>query len=698
LSSEPDPLRWLGIIFLFLEIVILRPIEAIRDIVRDLTKDKPTKSTPTEHLRKQAQASIEGWKWPTGHDYGLAMCRVLYETNPHITDSIVQELWTAIAHITNAEKFLQLPRSPSNDLVAIAMYRDDLRKVISRHEDFDTTMTVFSTALRSSMQAFIDAIPKFEDATTTTTVPLEDVIQKPGEYISNLFIALFTQEVLDRDLFRGLRDQLDHNFKLQKEVDPLDAEGTTSEILNRYLYNTPLRQLTSAQIPFGIPRSAWMKHGIIAAPSGHGKTMTLGSIIHDFLQEEDPPAMFVIEPHNDLIDKLQRLAVFNGRLKDRLIVIDPADNPALNFLDVGDDMSAGVVESFKYLMSALSSELTTKQGTASAYLLMLTRKIPDATIDTLREIMDEKVRNITQSKFYPYIQQLEPHARDFFANQFYSGNMSETRLQVSQRLYTVLANDAFRRMFATPKNTFSAFDAMQNKKIVLVNASRDELTTQGASIFGRWMLTQIMSSAFMRPKHARHLCLVVLDEAHLYFDENTETILSELRKFGVGLCAATQFLDQIEDGVKSAIYANTAIKMSGPVSHSDANSLAKEMYCTPDFIRSCKMVEWKHAEFALYTKSFPKAVKITIPFGVIEDAPKMSEDQHRAFRQRNREKYGTSSSAHVNHENSLSQTHKAPATKASDEVSRPRPPSVTTTPPPSPSPNPGTDPHAGIDD
>src|SRR5271157_3041830 len=87
----------------------------------------------------------------------------------------------------------------------------------------------------TSMQRFIDAIPKFEDA--TTTVPLEDLIQNVGEYILDLVTPFFSQEARDRDLFRGLREQLDHNVNVQKEPDPCQAEGTTTELLNRYLYN-----------------------------------------------------------------------------------------------------------------------------------------------------------------------------------------------------------------------------------------------------------------------------------------------------------------------------------------------------------------------------------------------------------------------------------------------------------------------------
>jgi hypothetical protein len=361
-------------------------------------------------------------------------------------------------------------------------------------------------------------------------------------------------------------------------------------------------------------------------------------------------------------------------------VIDPIDKPGFNFLDVGEADAATVEENFKYLMSALSSELTTKQSTAATYILKLLQKIPNATIETLRQVMEESAKSIDKSAFAFAIAQLDPYAQDFFRKQFYSTNMGETRQQVAQRLYTVLANDLFRTMFTSPKNTFSIYDAIQEKKVVLINTSRDVLKKDGSALFGRWMLTQITAAGFKRPKNSP-LCLLVLDEAHQYFDDNTETILSELRKFGVGLCAATQFLNQIDDRTKAAIYGNTAIKMSGPVSHSDSVSLSREMFCTPEFIRSCRSVDKSHAEFALYTKSLHQAVKVTIPFGVLENAPQMTHQQYQTFRKENKARYGT---------------YEGPAKKASKEVPPLPPTSISTTPPPTR--NPATDPHAGIDD
>ena len=88
---------------------------------------------------------------------------------------------------------------------------------------------------------------------------------------------------------------------------------------------------------------------------------------------------------------------------------------------------------------------------------MLLRAIPGATIDTLRQVMEEKAKTLDHSKYAPIIRSLDPLVQDFFANQFFNpGAMGETRQQINRRLYTVMANDTFRRMFAAPRNCFDA--------------------------------------------------------------------------------------------------------------------------------------------------------------------------------------------------------------------------------------------------
>src|SRR6185503_6563823 len=144
-------------------------------------------------------------------------------------------------------------------------------------------------------------------------------------------------------------------------------------------------------------------------------------------------------------------------------------------LDFGNTTPAGIQETFAYLMNSLSSDLSAKQGVVSRYLLKLLQVIPNASLETLRLIVDEKVKSIDKSDFAAHIRQLGALEQGFFANQFYSGRMQETKDAIGWKLYNVLGSDTFRDMFSAPNNSFDAFDAMQKKKVVLVKGGRKSL-------------------------------------------------------------------------------------------------------------------------------------------------------------------------------------------------------------------------------
>lgn len=522
---------------------------------------------------------------------------------------------------------------------------------------------LFVATLAGLIGGIISALPVLPDEpgdTATFTVPLFTLVPNIGEIVDRIVGTVTDDRLQDAGLFTSVSRRFYENVCAVSGLAPDEehrkpfvtaakSELPPAELIAAYLGGTPFEEVFLTRVPFTIPRKSYSSHGIILAPPNHGKTQLLGAICHNFLQEPDPPGLFVLDPHGDLLRKIEWLDVFHpdyGRLRDRLIVLDPEDSagpPSLNFLDTGSQqLDAGTFETFTYLMSSLSSELTTKQGTAVAYILMLLRAIPGSTIDTLRQIMEDKAKTVDRSKYASVIRSLDPLVQDFFENQFFSQQMSETRQQINRRLYTVLANDTFRRMFSASKNSFDAFEAMQQKKVVLINGARNVLRAEGSGVFLRFMVAQFLSAAFRRtaiPEHQRHLCVLMVDEAHHIFDDQTEAILTECRKFGLGFLAATQLVEQMEHSVKAAVYGATAIKIAGPVSYADAQALGREMYCDGEFIRSMKATERKHADFAVFVRGMTdQAVRLTVPYGTLENAPQMDDASHARLREMNRGK------------------------------------------------------------
>lgn len=485
----------------------------------------------------------------------------------------------------------------------------------------------------SAFAHIIDALPAVSQDTSTLRVPLLDLLTtNPGDVIGRISSTFLSEDLQDVGLFTDVREIIYLNAckasgirpyeESRKEFVPASkANLPPTELVEAYLGNTPFAKVFNIQVPFVIPREIFGFHGVILAPLNHGKTQLLGNLIAGFLDDPQGPGLFVLDPHGDFYSNL---AVRVDR--KRLVTLDPdTDPPPLNFLDFGTSTETQTLQTFSYLMSSLSGGLSDKQKGFVPYLLALLRRIPDASLDTLRILVDEKVKRADQSRFWPAMQSLPDADRDFFENVFYASRVGDTKEAIAWRLYSALSSPTFREMFSAKKNSFDAAAAMHDRKIVLVKGSENALGEAGMPIFLQFIVSQVFLATLKRaaiPKEQRHLCLLICDEASHIFNHQTTRILTECRKWGLGFLAATQLVEQIPTEVKAAIYGATAIKIAGPVSSNDAHVIGREMYTTGDFIRSMKAVERSHADFAFYVKDMTdRAVRVRVPYGRLEEVP-----------------------------------------------------------------------------
>jgi hypothetical protein len=689
----------------------------LRDIIHYFKKPSPPFDN-TPQLEKDTQSLVDKLKphklakddplHPENYTYSLLM-QLKSDHTPSF--ALIDAVAHVIVPMIEQERFLEVPvPKPTDDIVEQAKYRDELRAVINKHRNFVETKHAFDDAIIESMNAFIKALPPAAFGTEgNTTIALEDLIEKPQKLLWDIISPFYDNAAHERNLFKSLTDQIDENVRKQKDVLPQDAEGTTTELFNKYLYDTPLRKITDAQIPFEIPDRFLPEHRLVVASTGTGKSQFIQQDVYHYLQREERPGIVIIDSQGTMLPKFERLNLWH----DDLVIIDPEDicPPALNMFALPERIKSydrnkqEIIESttiqlFGFLFAALDQSLTGRQSTFFSFVTRLVLSIPGATLRTLREVLEEEPKTPEQSHFWPYVQKLDPDAQAFFKNQFYQkGYNVETKRGIVQRLYGILRVPAFNRMFTARENRLDLFEELNAGKTILINTSKALLGEDASSVFARYAIAQTLSAVFQRVaiKPPYRLALLYCDEAaEVMKDETLSTLFTQARKYELGALIAFQNLQQMPAGLAPVVLANTTTKLVAGLTDRDARALATDMRTTPDFLLSLR----KHksaSEFGCFIKNYtPAAVRLTIPFGVIEDAPKMTKEEHKALRQKNRERYGTSSSANVNHENSLSQTHEAPAKKASNEVPRPHPTPVSTTPPPAP--NPAADPHAGIDD
>ncbi len=553
----------------------------------------------------------------------------------------------------------------------------EIRDELSRQRGFVDHIEAIGYTLRDALIAFWEPIysacpallsdANHDDGIILPTALLQS-IGDIGKVTEQMLGVAFVQEVEALGLFTHMRDRLGRNLvaasggnpanpaafnrapKLPSQMDAKDP----AQLVSAYLAGTPLLPLFNQTLNFTIPTKTRFEHHHIVAGSGHGKTQTLQYLIaHDLAAvAEGNRTVIVLDSQGDLIRTISSLQCFapGEPLHERIVIIDPSDIEypvSLNLFDVGMDRLAGyaplererltnsILELYDFVLGTLlSAEMTQKQNVIFRYVTRLMLHIPDATIHTLRELMEPG----SQIKFAEHIAKLSGTARHFFETEFAGKEFEQTKKQVLRRLWGILENQTFERMFSHPRSKLVMFSEMNAGKVILINTAKDLLKEQGTEIFGRFFIALIAQAAQERatlPAHKRMPTIVYVDEAQDYFDRNIGIILAQARKQNVGMVLSHQFLGQLEPKLQEAFAANTAIKFAGGVSAKDARALAPMLYCQPEFIEA-----QPKASFAAHVRGQTKsAVPLQFRLGFMEQMPKMEKVEQNALRQRMRDFY-----------------------------------------------------------
>ena len=366
--------------------------------------------------------------------------------------------------------------------------------------------------------------------------------------------------------------------------------------------------------------------------------------------------MVIVDSTGAMVQRIQRLAVFNHRLKDRLLIIDPELDPvpALNPFDVANDrfarysatdkerLQTEIIDLFNYVFSTVNNPLTTRMQTAFAFMVRLLLSIPSANIHTLLQLLDDDPKGgvYEQATFRPHIDKMDPTTQHFFKVQYYTGRDGGLREQIRARVFDILRVPAFERMFVGV-NKVDFFSEINRGAIIVVNTS-ENLLKEGSTTFGRYIIARVMAAAFERapmPPETRRPTFLIVDEAAQYFDETFDKLLNRVRQFKLGVVIAFQNTQQANDKLKASIASSTAVKYAAGTSFDDARWLAREMRCDPDFIlaqkRDGRPPKW--AQFACYVRNFTSsAVSLKVPFFTLEQMPQMTDAEHAQLLERNR--------------------------------------------------------------
>ena len=325
-----------------------------------------------------------------------------------------------------------------------------------------------------------------------------------------------------------------------------------------------------------------MRHMYVLGRTGTGKTEFLKSMI---LQDmKAGRGLCFLEPHGDGIEELLEL-VPPERAED-VIVFDPADMSrpmGLNLLEVNhEDEMHFVASSIINLMYKLyDPHKTGMVGPRFEHTVrnaMLTAAvIPGATfIEVTRIIQNPQ-----------YVQELLPKVKDPIVKRFWTEQIaqtsdfhkSETLDYIVSKFGRFITNKVMRNIIGQSKSAFSFRDVMDNQKILFLKLAKGLLGEEDANFLGLVLVPKILAAALSRqdlPKEQRKPFYFYVDEFQNFATPDFAQILSEARKYGLSLTMANQFVSQIDDEVKNAIFGNVGTMCVYRMGVSDANIMEKE--------------------------------------------------------------------------------------------------------------------------
>ena len=606
-----------------------------------------------------------------GYERILRQVTALITTN-RLDEHFGNSLTAFVDELLSFDDLFRLPEFEWSETNSIARYwelSERCRTGLSHLDLLDTSPETLSGPIREILLSFVHALPHTSSREEGLAIPssILHLIHDPADLLDTFCAQVMCKEWHEAKLWTGLRERILHNLIRASGGDPYDPEfrkplvGPSDskiedrrELVATYVGGTPLIELFKGSLSFVLPLSTRFEHHHIVAGSGHGKTQTLQYLIAKDLEAvaEGTRSVVVIDSQGDLIRNIAGLKVFapGEPLHDRVVIIDPTDVEypvSLNLFDVGQARLAGyaqlererltnsIIELYDFVLgSLLSAEMTQKQNVIFRYVTRLMLHIPDATIQTLRELMEPK----SEVTFAPHIAKLTGSVRHFFESEFGSSEFTQTRKQVLRRLWGILENQTFERMFSHPRSKLDLYEEMNAGKVILINTAKDLLKEGGTEIFGRFFIALIVQAAQERavlPEHKRMPTFVYIDEAADYFDKNFATMLSQARKQKVGMVLAHQYLGQLEPRLLDAFAANTSIKFAGGVSTKDSRQLAQMLGTTAEFIEG-----QKKGSFAAYVRgSTESAIPLAFPLGYLEGVPKMDTTERAALLRKMREQH-----------------------------------------------------------
>jgi hypothetical protein len=358
-----------------------------------------------------------------------------------------------------------------------------------------------------------------------------------------------------------------------------------------------------------------LRHLYVIGQTGTGKTGLMTSMIIQDIKNGD--GCCFIDPHGS--DILNILAAVPPERYQDVIYFDPADlsRPfGLNFLEYDlsrPEQKTFIVNELLMIFRRLYGDVPESMGPAfeqyfrnATQLVMEDPSTGSTILDIARVLSNSEFRKLKLSK------SLNP-----IVNQFWTeiatkagGDASLENIvpYITNKFDDFTANDFIRPIVGQQESSFNFREVMDTKKILLVNLSKGRLGEKNANLLGLIIVGKLFMAALSRadsPRTPHAPFYLYIDEFQNVTTDSIPGILSEARKYKLGLSMAHQFLAQIEEKTRDAVFGNVGNMAVFRVGEEDAEFFAKQfapVFEALDFVN----LEFRNAYVKILSKGVPQ--------------------------------------------------------------------------------------------
>lgn len=332
------------------------------------------------------------------------------------------------------------------------------------------------------------------------------------------------------------------------------------------------------EVAFGIKAKDRQRHMYVVGKTGMGKsTMLENMAAQDIMNGE---GMAFIDPHGSAAETLLNY-VPEHRIKD-VVYFAPFDlNHPISFNvmeDVGPDkrhlVVSGLMSTFKKIwVDAWSARM--EYILTNALLALI--EYPDTTLLSVNRMFADKAY---REKVVDYIK--DPAVKSFWVDEYASYTdryIAEAVPSIQNKIGQFTGNPLIRNIVGQPHSSFDIREMMDNQKILIMNLSKGLIGETNANLLGSMLTTRIYLAAMSRAdlpveqmKRMPNFYFYV-DEFQSFANSTFANILSEARKYHLNLIIAHQYIEQMEEDVRNAVFGNVGTTIAFRVGPFDAEVL-----------------------------------------------------------------------------------------------------------------------------